>query len=81
MPRNITLAMDEDTLRKARVLAAERNISVSALLRRELRRLVERSDAYQLAHEAARRRLARGAHLGCGPLPLREELYERSRLR
>src|SRR5581483_958525 len=34
--RNITLTLDESTLREARVLAAERGLSVSAFLRQEL---------------------------------------------
>jgi hypothetical protein len=39
--RNITLTLDEETLRDARVLAAERGLSVSAFLRRELASLVK----------------------------------------
>jgi hypothetical protein len=34
--RNITFALDQETLQEARVLAAERGLSVSALLRKEL---------------------------------------------
>jgi predicted transcriptional regulator len=81
MSRNITLALDEETLRKARILAAGRNQSVSALLREELHRLVARGDTYDAAHAAARRRLERGARLGGGPLPTREELHDRAGLR
>ncbi|HSK47450.1 MAG TPA: DUF6364 family protein, partial [Coriobacteriia bacterium] len=40
MQRNITLTLDDDLVRKAKVLAARRNRSVSALLREELSRLV-----------------------------------------
>ena len=81
MARNITLALDEETLHKARVLAARRNLSVSALLREEILRLVSRGDAYELARDAARRRLERGSRLGGGPLPRREELHDRAGLR
>lgn len=81
MSRNITLALDEETLRKARLLAARRNLSVSALLREEIHRLVARGDAYEAAHEEARRRLERGSRLGGGPLPRREELHDRPGLR
>ena len=72
--------MSDDLIRKARVLAAERNLSVSGLLREELRRLVEERDRYRDARELALRRLAQGEHLGGDPLPRREELYERGPL-
>jgi predicted transcriptional regulator len=81
MPRNITLTLDEDLIRKARVLAARRNRSVSALLRDELSRLVAEEEAYETAKRAALERLARGARLGGGPLPPRDELHHRASLR
>jgi hypothetical protein len=77
MARNITLVLDETTLEKARRLAARRGLSVSALLRMEIVRLVADEDAFQRARESALRRLARGAALGGGPHPAREELHER----
>ena len=79
--RNITLALDEETLREARVLAAERGLSVSAFLRRELAGLVERQRGYTKARAAAVRRLRRGQSLGGGNLPSREELHDRAKLR
>ena len=81
MRRNITLAVDEDLIRKARVLAARRSRSVSALLREELTRLVSDDQAYEAAKQAALERLQRGAHLGGGPLPARDELHDRAGLR
>ncbi len=77
MARNITITMDEEVLKKARVFAARRGLSVSALLRSEILRLVDDDDAYQRAKEAAQRRLKRGLALGGGPYPTREELYDR----
>ncbi len=77
MARNITITMDEEVLKKARVFAARRGLSVSALLRSEILRLVDDDDAYQRAKEAAQRRLKRGSSLGGGPYPTREELYDR----
>ena len=79
--RNITLALDEETLREARVLAAERGLSVSAFLRRELAGLVERQRGYTKARESAVRRLRRGQSLGGGRLSSREELHDRAKLR
>jgi len=81
MTRNITLTLDEDLIRKARVLAARRNRSVSALLRDELSRLVAKDEAYENAKRAALARLEQGSHLGGGPLPSRDELHDRAGLR
>lgn len=81
MTRNITLSLDEITLKEARVLAAHEGLSVSALLRRELNRLVEKDRNYTRAMESALRRLSRGTPLGGGPYPRREDLYDRAKLR
>ena len=77
MSRNLTISLDEEVIRKAKFLAAERGQSVSALIRSEILRLVDEDEAYRTAREAARRRLRSGADLGGGPLPRREELYDR----
>jgi hypothetical protein len=79
--RNITLSLDEEILREARVLAAQQGLSVSALLRRELAHLVEQQRGYVEAREAARRRLKRGESLGGAGLPSREDLHRRGELR
>ena len=80
-PRNITLTLDEQTLREARVLAAERGLSVSAFLRAELAGLVERQRGFEKARASAVRRLRRGQSLGGGKLPPRDELHDRAKLR
>jgi hypothetical protein len=79
--RNITLTLDEETLREARVLAAERGLSVSAFLRKELAAIVERQRGYTRARDAAVRRLKRGQPLGGRKLPSRDELHDRAKLR
>ena len=81
MGRNITITLDEDIIRSAKVLAAKRGSSVSALLRTELERLVLADRAYEAAREVALRRLRRGSHLGGGTLPSRQELHDREDLR
>ncbi len=77
MGRNLTISLDEEIIKKAKLLAAERGQSVSALIRSEILRLVDEEEAYGAAREAARRRLRRGTDLGGGPLPRREELHDR----
>jgi plasmid stability protein len=81
MQRNITLTLDDALIRKIRVLAARRNLSVSAMLREELSRLVAEDEAYEAAKRIALKRLQRGTRLGGGPLPSRDELHERGHLR
>lgn len=80
-PRNITLTLDEEILREARVLAAQRGLSVSAFLRGELARLVEQERGYSKARDAALRRLRRGQSLGGRILASRDELHDRDQLR
>lgn len=79
--RNITLTLDEDTVREARVLAAQRGLSVSAFLRLELANLVERQRGYNKARETAVTRLRRGHSLGGTRPASREELHDRAKLR
>jgi len=79
--RNITLSIDEATLQEARVLAAQRGISVSAFLRSEIARLVESNRSYAAARDAALRRLRQGSSLGGGTLPSREKLHDRAGVR
>ena len=76
MKRNLTVQLDEDTVAKAKVLAARRSTSVSKLVAHEIHRLVGEDDAYQRAKSTALAQLDRGFHLGGGNLPDRDELHE-----
>ncbi len=77
MKQNITLALDKEVVRKAKVLAAERSTSLSRLLAGEIERIVGERDRYEKAKAAAIAELRRGYHLGGGPLPRRDEVYDR----
>ena len=77
MKRNLTVQLDEDTVAKAKVLAARRSTSVSKLVAHEIHRLVADDDAYQRAKSTALAQLDRGFHLGGGNFPDRETLHER----
>ncbi len=44
MTRNITMAIDEDLLKKARKVAVEKNTTVTGLIREYLNRLVEQEE-------------------------------------
>lgn len=58
--QNITLAIETGLLKQTRALAARRNLSVSALLRDQLRKLVSTDRAYQCARRRARALLKTG---------------------
>jgi predicted transcriptional regulator len=76
---NLTVQLDEDVIRKAKILAARRSTSISKLIGAEIERLVENDDAYQQAKERALARMKRGYHFGGPPYPKRDELYDRTR--
>ena len=50
---NLTLQLDTAVIRRARILAARRGTSVSALVARELDALVAQDDRYEAARERA----------------------------
>ncbi|MGH3146633.1 MAG: hypothetical protein ACRDTR_12625 [Rubrobacter sp.] len=74
---NLTITVEEQTLKRARMRALEEDTSVNALLRKYLE---EYSGVRQERREAARKilQLARDSGAGSGGegLPKREELYE-----
>lgn len=76
MKQNVTLSLDKELLRRAKVLAAQQGTSVSALLTRELEELLRRERAYDRARATALGFLARGFHLG-GKIPARQEWHAR----
>lgn len=76
MRQNLTIAVEQDLIRKAKVLAAERGTSISRLLADELQRLVEKETTYMCAREAALAEIDTGLRLG-GQAVLREALHDR----
>jgi hypothetical protein len=77
MKRNITLSIDKELIKNARVLAAQRQISISSMLSEELQKLTEDSNKYELAKKQALNYINQGFHLGGGITVSREELHER----
>ncbi len=49
--QNVTVSLSEDTIRKARILAAKRSTSISGLLAEQIEILVGDDEAYQRAME------------------------------
>jgi len=78
--QNVTVSLSVQTVHKAKVLAAKRSTSVSALLAEQIESLVDKDEAdeaYERAAASAIARMKRGFHLGGGPLVSRDELHER----
>ena len=77
MKTNITLKIDADLLREARILAAEERTSISALLATRLQQAVHERKRYRQARRRAIARLRRGFDLRWTPPRSRDELHER----
>jgi hypothetical protein len=74
---NVTLKLDADLLREARVIAAAEGRSVSALLAERLEALVRERKAFDRARRRALARLREGLDLRWTRPGSRDELHER----
>jgi len=77
--QNVTLAIPKDILRKAKILAVQKNTSLSGLLTQTLTDLVANQEAYEQARQRNLTILRRGFDMSTqGQIPWkREELHER----
>ncbi len=74
--RNLTIQLDEVIIRHAKVVAARRGLSLSALVAQQLTQLSEADERYERARAVALDALT-GATGGGAPAWRREELYDR----
>ncbi len=77
MKTNITLKIEADLLREARILAAEEGTSISAMLAARLEQVVRERKGYHQARRRALTRLRKGFDLSWTPPSSRDELHER----
>jgi 2-methylisocitrate lyase-like PEP mutase family enzyme len=77
MKASVTLKLDADLLREARVLAAEEGRSLSALLTDRLEALIRERKAFNRARRRALVYLRAGTDLRWTPPRSRDELHER----
>ena len=77
MKEKITLTLDADVLREARVFAAEEGSSISAFLAAKLREIVSWRKVYDRSRTRALARLREGLDLGWKRPQSRDELHER----
>jgi hypothetical protein len=75
--QNITVRLNRRTLRKAKILAARRNTSISGFLAEQIEALVGEDDAYERAQRRALALLEQGFHLGGRIEATRDEWHER----
>ena len=77
MKRNLTIQLDESTIRDAKIIAAKQSMSLSRLVSEEIRKATAKESSYEKAKRSALARLKQGYDLGGGKIPDREELHER----
>lgn len=75
--QNLTVSLDQQTIQKAKILAAGRSTSVSDLVARQIEELVGQEEAYERAKRQATALLDQGFHLGGTIRTTRHELHER----
>ena len=79
--KNITVSLPDDVYRRARIKAAERDTSVSALVREFLSRLGEEESDFERRRRLQTEVLASVKNFRAGDRVTREEAHERNALR
>jgi hypothetical protein len=77
MKRNITLKIDADLLREARILTTQEGTSPSAVVATRPEQIVRERKSYHQARRRAIARLRKGFDLRWMPASSRNELHER----
>jgi len=75
--QNLTVSLDTETLRAARVLAASRGTSISKLVGELVAELVDRERTYEQSMADALAKMEEGFDLGGGGMAPRGELHGR----
>jgi len=78
--QNVTVSLSRELLRKVKLLATQRNTSISGILTLALEELVNHEEDYQRARQQHLDWLAHGADLGTRGIKgwRREDLHERA---
>jgi hypothetical protein len=75
--QNVTISLSRHLLKKAKILAAGRETSISGLLAKEIEFLVGEEEAYERAERQAMALLDKGFRMGGMIRAGRDELHER----
>jgi hypothetical protein len=79
--RNVTVSMEEEVARWARIAAAERELSLSRFVGVLLRERMDRDRAYELAMKRTFSRAPTPLKAPGDRYPTREEIHDRPRVR
>jgi hypothetical protein len=75
--QNVTVSLSTQTIRKAKVLAAQRSTSISRLLAEQIETLIGAEEKYETARASSLALMDRGFHLGGTHTVCRDDLHER----
>jgi len=75
--QNVTLSLPKDVLRRAKVLAVERGVSLSKLFADSLLSIARSDDSYDRAYRAWKSDIKKKHHGGGSTAKSREELHDR----
>jgi hypothetical protein len=75
--QNVTISLDRQTVRKAKILAAKRETSISGLIAAQIEAMVNEDEAFEQARGRALALLDQGFHLGGRHRIDRMALHER----
>ena len=75
--QNVTVSSSAQTIKKGKVLAAQRSSSISELSDEQIELLVVAEETYESARRSALAMMDRGFHLGGAHSVSRDELHER----
>lgn len=71
---NLTIQLDQEVVKRAKILAAKRGTSVSGMVARQLDQLVAEDERYEAAHERAMELMSKGSPHG-GRKWTRDDIY------
>ena len=77
MKQNITLSLEKKVIKRGKVIAAQKDTSISKMLSDLLESIVENDERYEAAKRSALQLLEKGIHLGGKITWKREDLHER----
>ncbi len=77
MKQNITLSIEKEVLQKGKVIAAQKDTSISRMMGDLLKEMTEKEHEYEAAKRKALQHLKKGFHLGGNINWSREDLHER----
>jgi metal-responsive CopG/Arc/MetJ family transcriptional regulator len=75
--QNITLSIPKSTLRKIKLIAVQRETSVSKLITEAVEKIAREDDKYNQAMEEALSMMKQGFHIGFKKSASRDELHDR----